>query len=206
MTTTPTLTTIRTPTPLPEWFFTGVNIYPGPYGGDQLLYGEVTNNTGGAQELTNVTGSFFDSEGSLIAGEDQTYSYWPGYVIPAGGRMPFELIVEDASSLARFDLRVEAEPSEESPRQDIEFLDVQSQVSGEEYCLKGRLRNPGGTLQEYLIATATFYDAQDNVVGFGDYEEFGRASLIGDKTSPFEVCVETGGQTIVRHDLQTWAR
>jgi hypothetical protein len=74
------------------------------------IYGEVVNNTGIAQEILNMTGHFYDDQGRMIAGEDETGGFWPVDIIPAGGRVPFELIVFGVDWIANFDLRVLSQP------------------------------------------------------------------------------------------------
>ncbi len=196
-----------TQTPLPEdWAFSGVRLYPDEYDDGLLLYGQVTNNTGAAQELFEITGTFFDAQGQVIAEPDSSYAYWPGYVLPAGGRMPFELVVDGIDSAAKFDLQVEAEPSGETARQDFTFSDINQWTEDDVYCLEGNLRNPGSELEEYLIIAAVLYNSQDEVVNFGDYEEFGRAGLVGDETSTFEICVSPPNQGVARYELLAWGQ
>jgi hypothetical protein len=161
------------------------------------------NNTGASQELAFVTGTFYDAQGQVIAGEDRTFDYWPIInAVPPGGRVPFELTVEGIQSAANFDLSVKAEPSEETPHQDFEFSDVSQWNEEDAYCLKGTLRNLGGQLQEYLIIMAVLYDDQDNVINFSEYEEYAPEEVLGDQTSTFEICVAPPNQGVARYELR----
>ncbi len=91
-----------------------------------ILYGDMVNDTGASQEILYLTGSFTDDNGRTIDGEDYTYDYWPSDVVPPGGRVPFELEVYGVKSIQHYSLRVIAEPSGETPRQDFEFSELQS--------------------------------------------------------------------------------
>ncbi|MDX1520917.1 MAG: hypothetical protein R3264_04780, partial [Anaerolineae bacterium] len=59
------------------WMFTGVQVYPGLVDDGLLLYGDVINNTGTAQELDYIAGTFYDTQGKVIADEDTTVDSWP---------------------------------------------------------------------------------------------------------------------------------
>ena len=196
-----------TETPLPQgWVFYGVQSYADQYSDGLLLYGDVFNNTGVAQELLAIEGDFFDGQGVIIANSDSSYAYWPGYVVPAGGSMPFEMVVEGIQSVADFSLRVESEPSDDIPRQDFEFSGVNQLFEDNLYCLQGALRNPGDKFNDYLLIAATLYDGQDNVISFSDYQEFGLAEVRGDQTSTFEICADLVNQDVTRYELQAWGR
>jgi hypothetical protein len=162
------------------------------------------NNTEEPQELAYVTGDFYDEEGQVIADEDSTYDYWPVAVIPPNGRVPFELTVGGIENAANFDLRVEAEPISETPREDFEFSDVDQWEDDGAYCVEGRLRNTGDELEEYLLIALVLYDGEDNVINFGDYEEFDPGDVEGDDTSKFEICVGPPNDDVARYELRAW--
>ena len=88
------------------------------------MYGEMVNNTGSSQELTLVSGAFYDAQGQLIAGEESIIDYWPVDIIPPGGRLPFELTVLEIENAANFDLSVQSQPSGQTPHQNFEFSDL----------------------------------------------------------------------------------
>jgi hypothetical protein len=197
----PTATPISTS---PGWAFAGVRVYTDQTQGGLLLHGKAINNTGSAQELLAINGIFYDGQGQVIADQDDSYAYWPGYVVPPGGSVPFELLVDGIGEAAKFDLSVEAEPSDESPRQDFNVSNVNQQTEDDIYCLAGELRNPGSELDDYLIIAAVLYDSQDNVLNFGDYEEFG--TIGGGDASNFEICVDRPSQDIARYEVVAWGR
>jgi hypothetical protein len=191
---------------LPQgWVFTGVAANPNPEGG-LVLHGNLLNNTDAPQELQSVNGTFYDGQGQAIAGPDQAYAYWPGYVVPPRGNMPFELLVEGISSAANFQLAAQAQPSSDPPRQDFTVSELNQRSEDGEYCLSGQLRNPGSELADYLIIAAVLYDAQNNVIKFGDYQEFGHDEIEGDTTASFDICVDPPAQEVARYEVVAWGR
>ena len=180
-------------------------MYTDAYEGGLLVYGDLVNNTGASQEIFDIVGTFYDVQGQVVADETSTYSYWPVLVIPPGGRMPFELTVEGTRSADTYDLRVDAEPSGEVPRQDFEFFDLYQRDEGYGYCIGGTLRNPGVELQDDLVVVGALYDAQDTVIGFGEYYPYFEG-LVGDQTEDFEVCADRFNQEVARYELRAWGQ
>lgn len=170
-----------------------------------LLFGDLINNTGFSQELFDIVGQFYDVNGQVVADESSTYGYWPIFVIPADGRMPFELTVEGIRDAANYDLRVDSEPSGEVPRQDFEFFDLYELNEDYGYCVGGRIRNPGGALEDDMVVVAVLYDAQDTIVGFGEYYPYFE-ELVGDQTEEFEICADTYSQQVARYELRAWGQ
>jgi hypothetical protein len=166
----------------------------------------VVNNTGALQELLSVTGTFYDAQGQVIADEEDTYSYSPSYFIPTGGTVPFELMVEGIQSAADYELKVEAETGGEMPNQDFEFIDLNQWAEDDYYCIEGKVRNAGDELRDYLFIAATVYDSQNNLVNFGDYQEFGDIGLGGDDTAPFQICIGPPNHDTARYDMQAWGQ
>jgi hypothetical protein len=206
---TPTSTPAATATPTPGtagWSFASVRVGPNPDGGGLILYGEVINNTGSSQELALVSGNFYDGQGQIIANEENTADYAPVDIIPPGGRVPFELSIDNVQNVADFDLWAQSEASGDVPRQDFEFLEVSQWTEDEDYCLSGSLRNPGGPLQDYLIIVAILYDGQGNVINFGDDYQTSLEGVAGDETLYFEICANLSGQSVARHELRAWGR
>ena len=200
----PTATSVPGP---PGWAFAGVRLYPDQGDETLLVYGNLINNTGSSQELWAITGDFYDAGGKIISDKDKTYAYWPVYVIPSGAEVPFEILVDDVDDGATdYNLDVEAQPSDDTPHQDFEFLEVNQWNEDEFYCLKGKVRNLGSELQDYLFIAAVLYDSQDQVIRFGDYQELGHIGLEGDKTSKFQICVDALNQAVARYELQAWGR
>ena len=195
-----------TPTPLPEgWVFNGVQITPKPDGSALLVHGNLLNNTSSAQKLSRVTGSFFDEQGQVIAGADSNLTdYWPIAAVPPAGQVPFELVVPGLQSAADYDLQVQAEPGELLLRQDFEFIDVNLTPKEDKQCVIGKVRNPGGELQSYLVIAAVLYDAQGNVINYYDHLEQSIGNLKDDTMLDFEICVDPLNQPVARFEPQAW--
>ncbi len=196
-----------TAAPIPEasnWSFANTQLYPDPYGGGLLLYGEMVNNANSSQELTLVSGVFYDAQGQLIADQENIIDYWPIDIVPPGGRMPFELTVLEVENAANFDLSVQSQPSEQSPHQNFEFSDLDQLSEEGIYCLTGQLRNLGGPLQKYVVIMAVLYDEQDRMLGFGEYYEPDPKNGLSDQSLEFELCAELINQNVARHELRAW--
>ena len=211
-TATETLTPTSTPaepataTPLPTgWLFSGVRLSPDPYESGLLLHGDVLNNTGTTQKLADITGTFYDNQGQPIV-DGSTAAYWPIATVPPGARLPFELVILNLQSAADFDLSVEAEPSADVLRQDFEFSEVNTSSGADDYCLSGKLHNPRGNLQSYVIILAVLYDGQEQVINYSDDYKRLPEGLMVDQTVDFEVCIDPLNQAVARYKLQAWGR
>lgn len=201
------------PTPTPTataasaWRFINLTISVDPLDSrHSLVYGEVLNASGVAQEITDFTGTFFNGQGQSVAGTESVRPYWPLAVLPAGGQMPFELQVLNTTGLARADLGVLATPREEAPRTDFNFENVSQSINGEFYCVRGQLRNPGGALTDYLVIAVLLYDAQNNVVKFADESDGPPIFAVGERLKSFEICIAPPYPGVVRYELRAWGR
>jgi hypothetical protein len=198
---------VATPTTMPAtsgWSFVNVQAIPDPYMGGVLLHGEMVNNTGSAQQIFRVTGTFYDNQGQVVAGPNDADDYWPVDVLPPGGKSPFELALYDVDSVADFDLQVVSQPSSVTPRQDFEFSNVATSSGSGEYCVAGDVRNPGDQLQDYLVVVAILYNGQGNVVNF-DYDDAPYPEdITGQEVMDFEICVDTLDQDAAGHELRAW--
>ncbi len=196
-----------TPEPVqhtPGWSFAGVQIVPNPYEDGLLLYGDMINGTGTAQELSLVTGTFYDSQGQVVAGQDNTVDYWPIDIVPTEGRVPFELTVLDAQNVANYKLIVQAQPSDRAPQQQFEFLNVAPWSEEGIYCLQGTLKNPGDPVHDYAVIVAVVYDSQDNIISFGEHYEPEPENGLSGTPLEFEVCAELVSPDIARYELRAW--
>lgn len=189
-----------------DWSFASLRLGPNPAEGGLLLLGEMINNSDTAQELQFVNGLFYNDQGQLIADEESIYDYWPVDVVGPGSRVPFGISVENLQSAANFNLSIEAKPSNESPREDFEFSDVNQWNDGEAYCLGGTLRNLGGALQDYLVVTAILYNQQDNMINFNYEYQDNFNQIMGDQFLEFEICVDPPNQDPARYELRAWGR
>jgi uncharacterized protein YraI len=199
---------ISTPYPVPpvslNWSFADIRLDPTQEQGSLLLYGNMTNISSSAQEVAYVTGTFFDAQGQVIADEDSIYDYWLVDVIPPSGRTPFELTVLGIQNAANLNLRVESDPSDDTPHQNFEFSDIRTSDEAGDYCLSGVVRNLGEELSHYLIIMATLYDRQNRVINFSNYDEPNFEEVVGDDTLDFEICIDSFDQEVTRYELQGW--
>jgi hypothetical protein len=201
----PSSTTATSETP--GWSFTRAQLYPDSTNNTIVLYTEMVNETGTAQQVIFASGNFFDAQGQVIADASTIDAYWPVEIVPAGGRMPLELTVNGFQEAASYTLNVQAEPTELTPRQDFEFLEVTASNNGEVYCVTGQLRNLGEPLQEYLILLISLYNTQGNMISFSHQFEPNFAAVQGDQTLPLEICIGASNLSeVVDHGLQAWGR
>jgi hypothetical protein len=209
---TPTETAIPTETPtptvtrLPEgWVFSGVQVYPAEALGGVAFYGDLLNNTGSPQQLSDILATFFDAQGQVIPYE-RTIEQWPIREIPSGGRVPFGVIVPGVQGVANFDFQVQAESGDDIdiPRQDFEFIDVNPSTEGDDYCLNGRLRNPGGPLQAYLMIAAILYGGQDQVINYNNIYQVAPRDVVGDQMMDLNICVDSHQQEVARYEVRAW--
>lgn len=201
---TPTTTPTPTETPLPQgWVFSNVRVFYDQDEGGLRLVGDVLNNTGAAQEVTRITGTFYDTQGQTVTDPD-IIDYWPLDAVPPGGQMPFDLVVTGLQSADRFDLQVEAQPSRETLHQDFEFLDLNSSNEASDYCLTGKLRSQGNELQDYLVIVAILYDDQGKVINFNANYEFSLTGLVNNQAMDFENCVTLLDQSVTRYEVRAW--
>lgn len=135
---------------------------------------------------------------------EKTIDQWPVRVLPQGGQVPFGVVVPNVQGVADFNFEVQAEPGGDIPREDFEFVDVDPSAEGEEYCLNGRLRNPGDQLQAYLMVTAVLYDGQDQVINYNNAFKSGPKQIVGDETLEVALCVKSRQQEVARYELRAW--
>jgi hypothetical protein len=187
------------------WSFLGVKSAYDPDREGLFVRGEALNDTGASQQLSDITGTFYDAAGQVVASGDEIDSYWPIYVVPAGGQVPFEITLHDIREVADFDLQAITQATNETMRQDFEFLDLDSSSDGSDYCVVGKLRNLGGRLESYMVIAAVLYDAQDDVINF-DTDTLYPHQVVGDEPLDFEVCVDPLGQDVARYEVRAWGQ
>jgi len=204
---TPSDTPTPAATPLPEgWVFTDLRLGPAPDGRDLLISGILINNTGTPQVLNTIDGLFYDSQGQSIDDTFYTLDY-PINEVPQGGRIPFQIQLKNHPNAADVDLEVLAESGGDAPRQDFEFLEVNAVPQGDEYCVAGRVRNPGSKLGSYLLVAAVLYDGENKVINYYyDYFDDALPVLAGEQTQDGTVCVDPLQQEVARYELAAWGQ
>lgn len=203
----PTLISFSTATLIPEtpgWSFANIRTYTDVYEGGVLVYGDMINDTGASQELAYITGAFYNDQGEIIAGQDNTTEYWPVDIIPPGGKAPFELAVNGIQTAANYHLWANSAVVGQTPRQDFNFAGLEQWNEDESYCLAGQMQNSGPELQEYLVIAAVLYDAQGDVANFSETYETEVKDIRGDTPLDFEICVDPPNQNIAHYELRAW--
>jgi hypothetical protein len=181
-----------------DWAFSSINLIAGE---DSLkLVGELINGTGSAQKLNTVTASIFDGQGQEIADPSDIEGDWPVDAIPAGGKMPFRLTINDIQSAADYELTVDSEVLTAAPGQVLELSNVTQRAEGELFCLAGQLQDFGDGSPVDLVVVSILYDNAGNVIDFGD--QF--FNQITPAAESFKVCANAGGQQVARHSMWAW--
>ncbi len=160
------------------------------------------NNSGRTQTLLFIGGEFFDAAGTKIAGDDAISDYWLTENIPDGGRLPFELVVDDIQQTADFSLAAHAEPAPVVTHSDFQVNITEQYREPEYYCIDGTvvLNTP---VSEYLEIIATGYAADGSIISFND-DFFTSSDDLGSSVE-FSVCLDdTDPSSIDHHALQVW--
>lgn len=166
----------------------------------------MVNNTGQAQEISAVNGTFYDAGGQVIASGAAVLDFWPVIVVPAGERATFELEVTNIQSAASYKLTVDALPSNEPPRQNFDVSGVTQTTESDAYCVSGKVSNPSDALQDYLILVATLYDAQGKVVNYASDSQINISWLTGSRTLTFKLCAPPPNENVTRYEIRAWGR
>jgi hypothetical protein len=205
----PTAQRVATATPhfTGSWLITGARSFFDANKQQYRVVGEVTNLSAEPMQLVEVTGRFYDAQGQPIAMEAEVSDFWPQAVVPAAGRVPFELVVGDIASASTFTLAVEAAPSAATLRTDFVTTVTEASLENNRYCLAGQTQNPGSRLSERLTIIAVVYDPADLVIDYRDTvlataEQLER--FVGGQTLRFRICVPVTTHTIERYDILTF--
>ncbi len=166
-----------TPTVVPAgWTFSGLFLQVEEEDVFTLyLWGELLNGTGESQEVISI---YLCEVGGDPILEDVTISFFPMEVLPPGWKGPFQMVMGPLDALPapadqlldQYELCVaEAEPSDFPLREDLVVTDA-SLVGADGSCrVEGTVRNDGPALSDYLQVVVTFYNAEDLVIGYGDF-------------------------------------
>jgi len=202
----PTSEPTSAPAGVSGWSFANVHAYPDPYGDGLLVYGDIVNGTGSVQQIVAVSGTFFDAQGQVVAGADNIVDYWPFDIVPAEGRLPFELTVLDIQQTADFDLIVDSRPSDQSPHQNFDVANVEAWSDEGVYCLAGELENRGDFLNEYVAIVAVLFDDQNQMLGFGEYYEPEPEQGLTEFPLEFDICIDVIDQNVARYEMRAWGQ
>ena len=188
------------------WSFVNMRMISDTGSGGVIIYGDMLNNTGSSQQLSYVTGTFYDNQGRSFAGTNYTYDYWPVEVVPPGSKVPFELSVFNVPNVANYTLSVISQPTGQTPRQNFDFSDLSNYDDAGYYCVTGKARNSGGALADYLVVAAVLFNAQNQVINFDSYEEPDPDQVSGSQAAEFEICIDPYEQSIARYEVRAWGQ
>jgi hypothetical protein len=204
----PTSTQAATAGPTPvasgDWSFSGLRLHTAELDqGVSALFGDFVNNSGHPETLKLIRGTFYDADGRTLDTQDST-AFWPLPVVPPGSRVPFMMFAALVpQAVAKYDLEIEAEPSDQAPAQDFQFSGVQVTPGTETYCLEGQVSHPGAALKQDAEIVVVLYDSQGNVINFGTLSPDLKA-LAGGQPIDFNICVPSFGLATDHYDLNAW--
>jgi hypothetical protein len=141
-----------------------------------------------------------------VADDDDLVDDLPQSVVPAGGRVPFEILVDGPQSAARYDVTIDYVESLTPIRSDFVLTDLNQFMSFDRYCVRGTLRNSGGQLLETLVIVAVLYDDQANVINYGRTSPANYFNIHGDRTLSFEICVSPPNEGVTEYAVRALGR
>jgi hypothetical protein len=173
-----------------------------------LLVGEIVNRTGTAQRVLEISGSFYDLQGQLVAGPLKTVYQIPttAVPVPVEGRMPFEMHVLDIEAAATYVLQVRAQVSTEVARQFDGFVNSTPLSVRGQYCVNSSLTRPEPGLTNYLAITVVLLDADGKAISLGGVYEPDVDDVMSTPTHNFQVCADAYGQPVAGYQLRAWGR
>lgn len=213
-TTTAAMTATPTPTPSPAatatappgWSTRAVTFAPDPdQAGSWLVIGELFNNTGAAQTITNLAGQLLDGQNQVAA--NASTSYLPVEWVLAGEAVPFELTVNAMPANPQLRIQVDASPAADLTRPDFTWTNLTAYTSGPQQCVRAQGQNPGEPLNESLVVTFALYDGQDRLIGFADTTPPVVFPFASGAAVTVDVCATPLGAAVInRQVLRAWGR
>lgn len=170
------------------------------------MVGELVNATDALQQIVAISGTFYTDQNAVLAESANALDFFPEAVVPAGGRVPFEIQVHTAASITQYDLEVNYLPSLKPLRSDLQStISGQRQDSGR-YCLSGLLVNPTPPLTENLVIAVVLYDAAGAVVNFADYTVSRPVIAANAPGLNFDICVPPPNTGVAQAVTLAWGR
>jgi hypothetical protein len=167
------------------------------------VVGKLVNNTGLAQTAVQVSGILYDEQNQVIEDGVEISSYVPVGIVPIGAHVPFELVVDSSKPIKHLDPYAVSRASDDSPREDFQFSALkQTTGSTGAYCLDGQIHNFGPPLENYLTIVAFAYDQQGKLAGFEEFSADSPQAVKDDQALPFEICIDSPGEQVTRHELR----
>lgn len=202
-----TLTPAATATPS-DWTFANVRVMPHPSQNGLLVVGEIVNNTGAPQTVLEVSGSFYNVQGQLVAGPLKTSAEIPTdkVPIPAGGRMPFAMHVQDIEQAETYSLQVKAQASAQTATQFDTFVNSTPVTVRGKYCINSTLPRPEPGLTTYLAVSLLLLDGEGRALSLGDVYEPDVSDVMSSPTHNFQICADAHNEVVGGYVLRAWGR
>jgi hypothetical protein len=183
-----------------------VRLIPDEPNGSLYAFGELVNNTGSVQQIINISGSFYNLQGQLLAGPLDTLDRLPTNLLPPGGRLPFELLVFGVMDAANYALGVQALTSSLPVRDNFVFSDTNPTTQRGQYCVAATLQRPEPAVLDYLDIAVALVDEAGRLVALSepyapDLDDLGSAP-----SHAFTICVDPRGVPVTGYLLRAWGR
>ena len=165
------------------WIVENMCLYLSSADTSWIVFGELTNNTGGDLSFVGVEVTFFSGNGVAIA---QDFNWIDAETMPDGATLPFAVLIDSIDAPAQIGFEMSGDVAGRRPRQDLGW-DWLERVSGSNTVfLSGQVTNAGPALDEYAEVIATFTDQNGAVVAVG-HETIDAAELEPFETASFRV-------------------
>jgi len=126
--------------------------------------GEVRNTTSDYMDYVEITGTFFDASGQVVASE---YTFTHVDLVAPGETAGFDLGLANGAGLgvSRYELAVQGEVSADRPAAGLVIQDENASVDGGgDYQVVGTVVNQSAAVAEFVKVIGTFYGADGTVV------------------------------------------
>ena len=168
-----------------------------------FIFGRLTNKTGNAVEMDEITGHFLDDAGNIIAEiDDSDLGYYT--LLPPDTYTPFWVSTSELQSLTGFELEVGVFPPEDVTVRDNFTPINENRLPDEDgnYCVTGQLQDEAGEQLGDISIIITLYDNNNKVINFDfpDLEDPEAGAVLTIE----KICVDTFGVDVNRHEFQAW--
>jgi hypothetical protein len=165
--------------------------------GDLHVVGEVENGTSGSISDVKIVGTFYNSSDQVIA---VSVVYALLDVVGAVEVAPFDLaVVDPPSEVDHYDLQVEYAVTDSDPLR-VAVLSHQGSTSDGDYHVLGEVRNQNSFAVDSVRVIATFYNAQNEVIG-AVLSYTALDALSQDQTTAFAVVLADPPETVDHYAL-----
>jgi hypothetical protein len=131
--------------------------------GGYHVAGEVRNTTADYMDYVEISGTFFDAGGQVVASE---YTFTHVDLIAPSDTAGFDLVLTNGAALgvSRYELAVRGELSADRPAPGLVVTAESPGVDGNDFHVVGTVANQSGASAEFVTVAGTFYGADGTVV------------------------------------------